>query len=231
VRDLTGEAAFLAAAASRLEELLSGLSWLGGRAIELGLPAGAPVLLAGLWLLLDGARRPRSLGAVGGAAAGALAALAARAWLEAHLPAASTWAGVAAGAVGGAVVGGLLPPAFAFAVGALPGGVLGSVVEVGGSRLAGLGLGAAALGAVSVFGGRATRAVAAGSLGALACGVGGLALLGAWGSRPLAEELAGRPALLAGWLLVVGGAGAACQLGSAGTPPATPLTPARTEGP
>jgi hypothetical protein len=231
VAALTGEAAFLAAAAVRLESLLSGLAWLAGRSIGLGLPAGAVLLLAGAWLLLDGARRPRALGAVGGAAAGALAVLAAQGWLGEHLPAASSWAGVAAGAVGGAVAGGLLPPAFLFAVGALPGGVLASVVEVGGSRLAGLLLGAAALGSVSVFAGRATRALAAGTIGALASGAAGLALLGAWGGRPLAEELAGRPLLLVGWLLVVGVAGAARHLAAAGSAPARPLTPARTGGP
>jgi hypothetical protein len=67
-------------------------------------------------------------------------------------------------------------------------------------------------------------------MGAVGCGVAGLALLGAWGGRPLAEELAGRPFLLAGWLLVVGGAAAARRLAAEAATP-RPLTSARTEAP
>jgi hypothetical protein len=204
------ELAFLANAAARGEELLTGLSWLASQASGLSLPGAAVLGLAGALLLAVGARHRRFIGVVGGGAVGALAALAAGGWLRTRWPGLPLPALVASAAAGLAVLGGLFPPIFVCLTGALPGAVLGVAAPIADQPLYGLVAGAAALGALALWGPELVAVAVASTLGA---GLLGGALLAAAGPRPEVSALAARPFLLLAWLVVVGAAGGALQLG------------------
>jgi hypothetical protein len=221
------EVAFLASAAARLDEALGGLSRLASLASGLPLPTAGALAVAGVLLLVVGARSRRVIGAVGGAAVGALAALAAAGWVQARWPELPRPALAAGGAAALGVLGGLWPPLFVFAAGALPGAVLGVAVPVAERPLVGLAVGAAALGGLALVAAELTAVAVAAGLGA---GLVGGALLAAAGPRPEVSALAARPFLLLAWLAVVGAAGGALQLGSAwgkggGGRGAAPLSP------
>jgi hypothetical protein len=206
------EVAFLANAAARGEELLAGLSWLASLAAGLSLPVAGLLGLLGALLLAAGARGRRPIGVAGGAAVGALAALAASGWVRARWPGLPIPALVAGGAAGLAVLGGLAPPVFVFAAGALPGAVLGVAAPIADQPLYGLVAGAAALGALALWG---PELVAVGVASTLGAGLLGGALLAVAGPRPEVSALVARPFLLLAWLAVVGAAGGALQLGRA----------------
>jgi len=206
------ETLFLAAAAARVQEALAGLSGLAVEARRLPRLAAWGLGVAGLLLLVVGARRRHVIGLVGGAAVGAVAGLVLHS-LELW-PGLSRFGLVAAGGVALGLLGALVPPVFAFAAGALPGAVLGAEVAIGVHHGLGLLAGALALGALSLAMARVTAAAVSGVLGAALLGAAILQLLG---DRPLAGEMATRPAILVGWLLVVGLAGAALQYVQAGS--------------
>jgi hypothetical protein len=189
-------------------EILAGVGVLAARIQPLGLALGAPLAAVGLAALTVGTRHRRMLATVGGAAVGALAASALREPLAAHL---GVSAGAAAGAlaVAGALAGALFPPAFPFAVAALPGALAGAQLPLGGRAAFGAAAGALACGIVGLLLSRVVSAVAAALGGALALALGLLACLR---ESPLARELAGRPAAIVGFVLVLGIAGAAFQL-------------------
>jgi hypothetical protein len=225
------EATFLAAAAARGEEALAGLGGLGEAAVGLPAPAAAALGLAGLLLLVAGARRRRPIGALGGAVVGALAALAARRGLaEVALSSAGL---TLAGAAGLGLLGGLAPRLFVFAAGALPGAVLGAAAPIAGSPLGGALAGGAALGALALVAAEPIAVAVASTLGAAL--LGGAALAGAL-PRAVAREVVARPFLLLAWVALVGTVGAAFQLGRSFqeggarsapvTPPARPGDPA-----
>jgi hypothetical protein len=203
------EVAFLASAAARAEEALSGLAWLAGHAARLPLPMAGLLALFGGLLLAVGARRRRVIGAVGGAAVGALAVLAASAWLRVHAPGLPLPALVAGGAAGLGALGALAPSTFVLGAGALPGAVLGVAAPIGDEPLLGLLAGAGALGGLALWMPEFVAAVTAATLGA---GLLGGALLSLVAAR---AELLARPSLLLAWLVVVGAAGTAAQLGRA----------------
>jgi hypothetical protein len=223
------EVAFLASAAARAEEVLGGLSTLASRATGLSWPVAALVGVTGAALLLFGARSRRVIGAVGAAEVGALAVLAAGAWLEARWPALPRPALAAAGAVAMGLLGAAWPHLFVLAAGALPGAVLGVAVPVADRPWLGLAIGAAALGALASMAAELTAVAVAAVLGA---GLLGGAALAAAGRTPEVAALAARPFLLVAWLVVVGAAGGAAQLGRSwgraggarrgGEPPLTP---------
>jgi hypothetical protein len=188
-------------AAGRLAAAARGLGWLGA----------LPLAAAGAWLLLRGARRRRPIAAAGGAAVGALAAVAAGGWLSARTGIGRpVLAAVAAAAIGAGAAA--APPLFAFAAGALPGALAGWHVPLGGSAPAGAAAGALAGGAVALLLAPHVAAAVSSTLGAaLLVGAG----LAAGGARPFAAELAGRPAVLLGAVVVLAVAGAAFQSGRA----------------
>jgi hypothetical protein len=189
-------------------EILAGLGVLAARLQPLGLPLGAPLGLAGLAALTVATRRRRPLAAAGLAAVGALCAVALRGPISAHLgvslaPAAAILASA------GAVAGALVPSAFPFAAAALPGALAGAELPLAGRAALGAAAGALGAGVVGLLLSRLVTAAASSLAGGLALGLG---LLAAFRESPLARELAGRPAALAGFALVAGIAGAALQL-------------------
>jgi hypothetical protein len=198
-------------AAETIREALAGAGRLGEGARALGWPGALALGGPGLWLLLDGARRRRPIAALAGGAAGALAGAWLSGWAEARLGISRPLlVGGAALAVGGAAAA--FPLLFAFAVGALPGALLGSLLPIGRSELAGAAAGALASGVTAVLLAGPVAAAASASLGAaLLCG----AALAGLGPRPLAAELASRPRVLLGLAAVLSVAGAAFQAGRA----------------
>jgi hypothetical protein len=143
---------------------------------------------------------------------GALAAYLLRRPIGAHLglsPGVAAAAFAAAGAIGGSLAPGALP----FGLAALPGALAGSHLPLGGRAEVGAAAGALAAGIVGLLLARVVTAAAAGLGGGLALALG---LLGCLRGEPLARELAGRPAVVLGFALVVGIAGAALQLAGAG---------------
>lgn len=200
-------------------QILSGVAELAERVRPHGLALGVPVALAGLAALLAGSRRRRPLAVAGLAAVGALAAVLLRRPLSAHLglsPAAAAGGLAALGAVAGVVA----PAALPFCVAAVPGALAGANLPLGGRAAYGAAAGALAAGLVGLLLSRLVAATAAGLGGGLALAVG---LLGCFQADPLARELAGRPAVVVGFALVVGIAGAALQLAR---PPAGATSPA-----
>lgn len=194
--------------------ILAGVADLAQRARALGVALGAPLALAGVAVLVAGTRRRRPLAVVGLAAAGALAAVLLRAPLGAHLGlSTASAAGALAGL--GAVAGALLPAALPFCVAAIPGALAGSSLPLGGRAAFGAAAGALAAGVVGLLLARVVTAAAAGLGGGLALGLG---LLGCFEADPLARELAGRPAVVVGFALILGIAGAALQLSAARSP-------------
>jgi hypothetical protein len=208
------ETAFLAWAAAQIDGALGGLTVLAGWATPLATTPAAALGVAGLLLLLAGARWAPLAGALAGAQAGALAGLVVQPWLAPHLPIGSRAALAAAGALALGLAGAAWPRLAAVAVGAVPGAVLGVGLPIAGSVLAGGVAGAAILGALALVASDLVLVGAASALGAALLGGAGLALLG---SGPLARELAGVPTLLVAWLAVVGAAGVAAQRGGRGS--------------
>lgn len=198
--------------------ILGGVGALAARAQPLGLALGAPLVLAGLAALVAGTRHRRALAVAGVAALGALAAVLLRGLLQAHLGL-SPLAAVAAFAAAGALAGALAPAALPFLAGALPGAVAGAALPLGGRSEYGAAAGALAAGIVALLLARVVAAAAAGLGGGLALGIG---LLACFPRDPLARELAGRPAVVAGFALILGIAGAALQLAAPATTPAGP---------
>jgi hypothetical protein len=193
-------------------EILAGLADLAARVLPLGLALGAPLALAGLAALVAGTRRRRPLAVLGLAAVGALAGVVLRGLLAAHLGL-SAGAAVATLAAAGALAGGLAPAALPFAVAALPGALAGAQLPLGGRAAYGAAAGALAAGIVGLLLARVVVAAAAGLGGGLALALG---LLASFHGDPLARELAGRPAIVVGFALVLGIAGAALQLSAGG---------------
>lgn len=203
------------AAGGTVAELFAALADLAERVLAAGLPLGLPLVAAGLAALTVGTRRRRALAVGGLAAVGALAAVALRGLLAAHLGLSLVPA--AAGlALAGAVLGGVMPGAFPFAAAALPGAVAGAQLPLAGRAAMGAAAGALVAGLLGLALARIVAAVAASLGGALLLALG---LLGCFRATPLALELAGRPAAVAGFALVVGIAGAALQLS---WPPTSP---------
>lgn len=201
-------------------EILAGANALAALVQPLGLYLGVPLAAGGAAALVAGARHRRILAVAGLAAVGALASAALRTPLSAHLGlSAPVGAALLGGA--GALAGLLLPAAFPFGAAALPGALAGLLVPLGGRPAAGAAAGALLAGIFGLLLGRVVSATAAALGGAFALGLG---LLACFRESPLARELAGRPAALLGFALVVGIAGAALQLSR---PPATsPAAPA-----
>lgn len=191
--------------------ILSGVARLAGGAQALGLAVGAPLSLAGLVALVAGTRRRRPLAAVGLAGCGALAAVLLRGPLSAHLGLGEVAAAGALGAAG--LVGGAMAPAsLPFFLAAVPGALAGANLPLGGRAAYGAAAGALAAGLIGLLLARVVTATAAGLGGGLALALG---LLACFDQAPLARELAGRPAVVVGFALVVGIAGAALQLSQA----------------
>jgi hypothetical protein len=193
---------------SLFADLLAGVALLAGRAEALGLGAGAGLAAVGLLALTVGTRQRLVLGVVGGALLGALVAVAAREPLGLHVGASPLTAALAL-AFAGAVLCGLVPAALAFGVAALPGAVLAAQVPLAGSYALGAAVGGVVAGVLGLVGARSVTAAFAGLAGGLLLALG---LLAAGGASPLAHELARRPALIVGFALVTGVAGAALQL-------------------
>jgi hypothetical protein len=203
------QTAFLAAAATRAEEALAGLTQLAEAAVGLPQAWAAALGVLGLLLLAAGARRRRLIGALGGAAVGALLGLAAGAWMGARWPGLPRGALPWAAATALAALGGLAPSLFVFAAGALPGAVLGAAVPIADRPELGLVVGALVLGSLALVAAEFVAVAVASSLGAALLGGALLALA----SPGLARELAARPAVGLAWVVVVGAAGMAFQLG------------------
>jgi hypothetical protein len=218
--------------ASALPDLFAAVAALAGAALPLGVAAGAALALGGLGALTVATRQRRVLAAIGGALLGALAALALRGWFSAHLglPVGFMAAVLAAvGAAGGAA----LPVAFPFAAAALPGALVGMQVPLAGRPAFGAAAGALVAGVVGVVLSRAVAAAFAAACGGLLVALG---LLAAFGTSPLARELAERPAALLGFALILAIAGAAFQLARSPEAPAdrspgSPPSPSREAGP
>lgn len=191
--------------------ILSGVARLAGGALPLGLSLGVPLSLAGFAALVAGTRRGRPLAVVGLAALGALGAVLLRGPLSAHLGLGAT-AAAGALAAAGAVAGALAPAVLPFCLAAVPGALAGANLPLGGRAAYGAAAGALAAGLVGLLLARVVTAAAAGLGGGLALGLG---LLACFDQDPLARELAGRPAVVVGFALVVGIAGAALQLSRA----------------
>jgi hypothetical protein len=193
-------------------EILAGVGALAARVQPLGLALGAPLATAGLAALSVGTRHRRALATAGLAAVGALASAALREPVAAHLGVSAAPAAVLL-AVAGALGGALVPAAFPFGVAALAGALAGAHLPLGGRPELGAAAGGLAIGIVGLLLSRLVSAVAASLGGALVLGLGLLACLK---ESALARELAGRPAAVVAFAVVVGNAGAALQL-SAGT--------------
>jgi len=194
--------------ASRLSDLFAGLGALAAAVLPLGAAAGAALALAGLLALTVATRWRLPFAVAGGAGVGLLAALALRGWLVAHLavsPLVATLMLAAAGALGCAAS----PGAFPFAAAALPGALLGAEVPLAGRSVLGAAAGALIAGVAGLALARIVSAAFASLAGGLLLGLG---LVAAFGRTPLARELAGRPAVIAGFALVLAIAGAAFQL-------------------
>jgi hypothetical protein len=199
----------------RLGEVLAGLALLAESARAAGVVAGAVLLAVGLVGLTVALRAARPLAAAGGAVVGALAGLAARGTLALHFglsPALSA----ASGAALLAVACGAFPPLFPFAVGALPGALLGAHAPIAGRGAFGAAAGGLVAGVVTLL---FSRPVAAG-FAALASGLlAGAGLLAIAGDHPLAVEIARHPLALIAFAIVIGIAGAAFQLSRADAAP------------
>jgi len=186
-----------------LAERLRALPW----------PATLALAVLGLAILTIGARWRRPLAVVGGAAVGWTAGMALAPWLVREVGVSPLATRIVAAAVV-AVLSGLLPPAFLFAAGALPGALVGSALTPEAVGLwGGLGLG----GLAGLVVGRAVAAMAAASLGAALLAAAALGASDRW--EPL-QVLAERPFVLLTLTAVVAVAGAAFQWTRAWEPPA-----------
>jgi hypothetical protein len=193
--------------AARVAELLDGIAALAGAIVPLGPAAGAPLAVAGLVALTLATRNRRALAIAGTALVGALAAVALRGFVAAHLG-----VGAAPGAIvlalAGAGAGAATPAIFPFAAAALPGALLGAQLPLAGRAAFGAAAGALLAGAAGLALSRYVAAAFASACGGLLVAVG---VLAAFGRSPLARDVAGRPAAIAGLALVLAVAGVAFQ--------------------
>jgi hypothetical protein len=197
-------------AALSAREVLAAIAALASRSARAGLTAGIPLVLAGLLALTVATRGRRILALVGVAGLGAAAAALLRGQISVHLglsfgPAAALLAGV------GAAVGALFPAAFSFGAAALLGALLGPLIPLGGRPALGAAAAGLAAGLIGLALARAVAATVASLAGGLLLALG---LVASFAARPIARELAGRPAVLLGFALVAGIAGAAFQISS-----------------
>jgi hypothetical protein len=199
---------------ARAAELFEGIAAVAGALVPLGPVAGVPLVAAGLVALTVATRHRRALATCGTAALGALAAVALRGALAAHLGLSVTPAAILL-ALGGGLAGAAAPAAFPFAAAALPGALLGAQVPLAGRSVLGAAAGGVLSGLVGLAFGRLVAAAFASACGGLLVALG---LLASFARAPLARELAGRPAAVAGLALVLAVAGVAFQ---AAAPPAT----------
>jgi len=170
----------------------------------------APLALAGLALLLAGARGRRPISVVGGALVG---------WLGGQA------AARALGLTGGlfplfwaAALGagsGLLPPLYPFAAGGLVGALIGAWLPVPGQGFVAGGILLLLCGGLALLAPRAIAATTAGLLGAALVGA---ALAGAGHHIPFLAPLSTHPILLAGVALVLALASSAFQLAAYAPP-------------
>jgi hypothetical protein len=161
------------------------------------------LLAAGALLLLFGARRRELVASLGGAGLGWLGGFAAAGALE--------LGGSLAGPLGAAILGGgalAFPSLFPFAAGAVPGALAGARFPVAGQPALGAAIGVLLLGGLALLGARIVAAVAAGLLGAAACGA---ALAGLSRHLPELRPVVDRPTLLLALVVVLAVAGAAYQ--------------------
>jgi hypothetical protein len=198
--------------------------WAAGVAREIG--AGSPLLggavvLAGLVVLLFGARARRPVAVVGAAGVAAVAVrILGREGAEVVGLSPAALSAVAAAVAGASAA--IVPQVFPVLAGALPGALLGELVAPAGRRLEVV-AGAAALGAVlGFFAARLVASTVASLAGALAVSIGAAGALRA--TLPGRALLAHPTALLAA-AIVLAAAGTAFQLprawgrGDAGSPP------------
>jgi hypothetical protein len=193
--------------ASRVAELFAGVAALADAVVPLGIVAGAPLAAVGIVALTVATRRRLPLAIAGGAAVGALAAVALRELAVAHFGV-SPATTVILLAVAGSAAGALAPAAFPFAVAALPGALIGAQVPLAGRAVFGAAAGALVAGVAGLALGRLVAVAFASLCGGLLVALGLLAL---FGGSPLARELAGRPAAVAGFAIVLAIAGVAFQ--------------------
>jgi hypothetical protein len=192
------------------QDALAAVAALAARAAELGPVAGVPLCVVGTVALTVAARRRVPLAALGLAGVGAAAAVLFRRAIAVHLGLSVGPAAALLAAIGG-LAGAFLPPAFPFAAAALVGAAAGSFVPLGGHSA----IGAAAAGLVAGFLGLALARVVAAATASLAGGLLlALGLVASFAHRPDVRGLAGRPAVLLGFALVAGIAGAAFQIAS-----------------
>jgi hypothetical protein len=176
-----------------------------------GWPASLAVLLAGLVLLVVGARARRPVAVAGSAGVAAIAAL----WLAARLPAVKEVAPttLAAGsAAAAAALAAVFPPIFPALAGALPVAVLVDLVSPS-DRWPEAAAAGALLGAIAglVFA-RTVAALVASGAGALAFAVG---VAGALAGTGAGRALAAHPVAVLAVAVVLGVAGTAFQLSRA----------------
>jgi hypothetical protein len=198
-------------------------AWAAGVAREIG--AGSPLLggavvLAGLVVLLFGARARRPVAVVGAAGVAALAVrLLGRGSGEVIGLGPAALSAVAAAVAGSSAA--LVPPVFPVLAGALPGALLGELVAPAGRRLEVVAAGAA-LGAVAGF---FTARLVASALASLAGGIAiAIGAAGAIRATPPGRALLAHPTALLAAAVVLAAAGTAFQFprawgrGDAGPP-------------
>jgi hypothetical protein len=193
------------------QELLALLGAVAARAAALGPVAGVPLVVVGTAALTVAARRRVPAAVVGLAGVGALAAVLLRRPIGLHLGL-SLGPAAAALAIVGAAVGAVVPPTFPFGAAALVGGAVGSLVSLGGHPALGAAAAAIVAGLLGLALARVVAATAASLAGGLLLAVG---LVASLAHRPIVQELVGRPAVIVGFGLVAGIAGAAFQIAGA----------------
>jgi predicted membrane protein len=184
--------------------------WAAGVAGEVGAapwPVAAAVVLAGLGILLFGARPRRPVAALGAAGVAAAAAAALGAPLGEALGLTPSMLAVISAAVAGAVAA-LLPQVFPALAGALPGALLAGLFAPPGRRLEVLAVGAALGAVVGFLLARLVASAVAATVGALAVALGGTGAL-----RPTAvgRALLDHPVAILAAAVILAVAGAAFQ--------------------
>jgi len=208
--------------------------WASGVASELGgspWPVAAGVVVAGLLVLLVGARARRPVAVVGAAGVAALAAhwLGERAGarLGISIPALAAGSAAAAGSLSAVV-----PQVFPVLAGALPGALLASLFSPADRRLEVLAVGALVGGLLGLLAARPVAAAVASTVGALAVALGAAGAL--HGTGPGRALLAHPTAILAA-AAILAVAGTAFQYSrawgrGAKAPPGKPPPPAPVKG-
>ena len=207
---MTGVAALLQAWLFAAERLAMRAPQLASAVAAGAWPAEALVAVAGIALLVAGARLGRFLACAGGALVGWLAGDAVTSYLHGWVPA---WLPprVGAGALGVASL--VAPTLYPFTLGLLPGLLLGLRVPIGGSPWGGALAGGIGLGLLAAWLRRLVLAATAACAGALLLA---LVLLALGHQVPAVLPLARRPMLLAGLAGALALAGTAYQLGAGG---------------